>query len=195
MGYNEAKYMDIKGIFSGGYVDNTPDFLLEDRFSPFLRNCRAFGHSVETRPGHTLLAEFTNGGVGYGIGYDSRNDQIVVRYDYSATQKIVLVDPDTGVVTPVTTGTNITSSDKMRFYSIGDSVYCLNGVDGIGQLTGTTYINTQPYAAYKTTVFGSSSGGDLIGTFEDYIDGYTYGTVPHGLVNNQVIVFTPGNGT
>lgn len=87
----------------------------------------------------------------------------MVRYDTDATHKLVSVHPATGAQTSVATAGLITGTGRMNFVSSNDSLYCMNGVDLMGKLNGTTYTN--PVATYKPlfgAVFNNSLfiGGD-----------------------------------
>ena len=42
-------------------------------------------------------------------------------------------------MTEITTNSDIASDNRMRFYNVADVLYCMNGVDDMGQLSGTTY--------------------------------------------------------
>jgi hypothetical protein len=50
MSYDSAKPVELKDVFSGGFVDNTPEHTLSDKFSPYLRNARLDGMAIINRP-------------------------------------------------------------------------------------------------------------------------------------------------
>lgn len=52
-------------------------------------------------------------------------------------------------MTPIDTGANITVQSRMNFVNVNDVVYCMNGTDGYGKLSGTTY--TVADANFKPT--------------------------------------------
>jgi hypothetical protein len=46
---------------------------------------------------------------------------------------------EAGGFTSISTGANITSDNRMNFMQGGNVLYCMNGVDSLGKLDGTTY--------------------------------------------------------
>lgn len=53
MSFQTAKTITLgekKGVFSGGYTDNTPNLYLSENLSPYLRNARLDGASTIIRP-------------------------------------------------------------------------------------------------------------------------------------------------
>ena len=109
MSYESSSYIYPKWVFSGGYVDNTPNTHLDSMFSPYSRNFRLDGASVISRPWHSIFA--TVGGTDYPRGISSylranpTNDRIIVRQNIDATHKLVSIEEDwtqTDVVTGVT---------------------------------------------------------------------------------------------
>lgn len=67
------------------------------------------------------------------------NTKMIVRYNYSSTEKLVQVDLTTGAVTPITTASNITVNGRTFFQNGLDVLYVMNGTDLFGKLSGTTY--------------------------------------------------------
>lgn len=66
------------------------------------------------------------------------NSRLVVRQNVSGTEKLVTID-SSGTQVAISTGSNITSDNRMRFQNVADVIYCMNGVDPLGRLNGTTY--------------------------------------------------------
>jgi hypothetical protein len=61
MSYQTARWQSLgsnskTGVFSEGYVDNTPNLYLPDGASPYLRNVRLDGNTAVIRKGHSLLS-------------------------------------------------------------------------------------------------------------------------------------------
>ena len=152
MSYRTASWQDLwegtgTGVFSQGYVDNTPNLYIPQWASPYLRNARLDGNTIEIRKGHTLFKDIESLEAWWAVAskgiwsYLRPNDlssRLIVRENYDADKKIVLYDED-GTATPVTTWANITSDNRMCFINIADTVYCMNGSDKLGKLTGSTY--------------------------------------------------------
>jgi len=63
---------------------------------------------------------------------------MIVRHNISGTQKLNTITAG-GAVVSITTGSDIASDNRMSFTNVADTVYCLNGSDGLGLLSGTTY--------------------------------------------------------
>jgi hypothetical protein len=142
MTYITSKYYPIKAPFSKGYVDNVEERLLEDGSSPYLRNVRSDGAGVRIRPGHAVFATLGGTGGARGLGTYVRSVEddsvMVVRKNVDATHKLQTVD-ESGTVVSIVTGANITSDARMFFTNGADVIYCYNGVDAMGKLSGTTY--------------------------------------------------------
>lgn len=147
MSFATAKYIPLSdkqgAVFGGGLVDNAPANTISYASTPYSRNFRVWAGEIFNRPG--FIERATLGSTGFGKGMHPyirasvSNDAIVTRFNSSATAKIVTVNPSTYAITPITTGSNITSDNRMTFASAGDAVYCMNGVDAYGKLSGTTY--------------------------------------------------------
>lgn len=108
MSYESAKYIYPRSkqwpVFSGGYVDNSPNTDLADNLSPFGRNFRLAGMSVTNRPWYVLLADVGGTSHPEWIGTYLRPteaDTLIVKTS-DPTQSLVLVDQE-GVVTDVST--------------------------------------------------------------------------------------------
>lgn len=134
--------------FEGGYIDNLQDIKLPDDKSPYLRNVRIDGEAISNRPGHALFGELLGGtGIPKGIGAYLRpntdDDRLIVRQNVSGTQKLISIN-ENGIQTNITTGSDIVSDNNMNFTSIGDNIYCMNGSDLYGKLSGTTYTIPTP---------------------------------------------------
>ena len=147
MSYDSSKYYDLAkglktGIFSGGFVDNVAEIDMAWCYSPYLRNCRLDGQSIVSRPWHQLFSTLASGDYPRGIGAYLRtvasSTRLVVRHNKDADEKLYTIDSD-GVATSINTGSDIASDARMRFFNVADVVYCMNGVDKFGKLSGTTY--------------------------------------------------------
>lgn len=142
MSYDTAKWITPKDIFSSGFVDNTPESKMLDKFSPNLRNARLNWQSIEIRPWHTLFATLTAGTNPKWIGTLQTsvpaNDRLVIRHNQDTNKNLVTVQEDWTILA-ISTSTNITSNNRMTFTHIGDVIYCMNWVDNFWKLSGTTY--------------------------------------------------------
>lgn len=136
MSYQSSRYVRPDEIFAGGYVDNTVNEYLGDKYSPFLRNARLEGHAIKIRPWHELFATLTSWDYPRGIWASS--DYLLVRHNQGATQKLVRIDSD-WTVTPVETAALIASDNRAYFSDTSDGLYFMNGVDRIGLFNGSTY--------------------------------------------------------
>lgn len=127
-------------VFSEGYVDNTPNLYLPDGASPYLRNARLDGNTVHIRPWHRLFKTLSDIGSGIGsyLRQDSDYDTIIVRENVDTNKKLALYSED-GTKTEISTSTSISSDNKMCFVNVADVMYCMNGSDPFGKLSGTTY--------------------------------------------------------
>lgn len=168
MTYSSSKYVPLHdsqgqpvGGFEGGYVDNIAQTDMEDKYSPYLRNVRIDGKGIRKRDGYQKFAS-TGGANCYGMTEytdASFNQYLVVRTDVDSTHKLVQIDK-LGNVTPILTGSNITSTNRMHFYNIGGKLYCMNGADSMGILSNGTYtaVNTQTALTAFTCQFGQPRG-------------------------------------
>ncbi len=143
MTFATAKYIEMKQAFGQGYVDNVTPWMLKDGETPYMRNARVTGYDVSIRTGHQLFSTLGSSGRPYGMAVYNRNvsanTKMIVRYNYSGTQKLVQVDLGTGVVTPITTAALITVDGRTTFQNGLDVIYVMNGTDLFGKLSGTTY--------------------------------------------------------
>lgn len=64
----------------------------------------------------------------------------MVGYKNDATHYLVTLD-SAGTQVNIATAALITVETRMNFLSANDAVYCMNGVDLYGKLSGTTYTN------------------------------------------------------
>ena len=142
MSYQKAKPISPEAPFAWGYVDNTQNLFLKDQYSPYLRNARLEWQSTIIRPGHSLFATLTAGSYPKGIwSYlraSSANDVMVVRHNTDWTHKLYTLD-SSGTLVSIVTAALIASDNKMAFTNIADVIYCFNGSDLMGKLSGTTY--------------------------------------------------------
>lgn len=153
MSYQSAERIQLskkKGIFSGGFVDNTQNLNLSPHFSSYLRNARLDGESAIIRPWHQLFATLTAGSYPKGIGAyyrtDPANDRLIVRHNTDATHKLYTIDT-AWTATSIDTASDIASDNRMTFTNIADVIYCMNGSDDFGKLTGTTYTTPSTWVA------------------------------------------------
>lgn len=165
MSYLKAKRQslsDKKALFSWGYVDNIPSIDLSPECSPYLRNVRLDGTGAIIRPWRTLHASLTAGTTPKGIGSYLRatpaNDVMVVRHNQDATHKIVTVT-EWGTVNPIDTTWLIASNNKMNFLNTWDVIYCMNGSDNLGMLSGTTYSTPSTWVSNFAPSFGVMFNG------------------------------------
>lgn len=142
MSYKHSKPISPEAPFAWGYVDNSTSLFLKDQYSPYLRNARLEWQSTIIRPWHSLFATLTAGSYPKGIWSYLRsnpaNDVLVVRHNKDADEKLVTIT-NTGTVTNINTGALIASDNRMFFQNIWDVIYCMNWVDLLGKLSGTTY--------------------------------------------------------
>lgn len=152
MSYQSAKWMDLwewtkTGVFSEWYVDNTPNLYIPQWASPYLRNARLDGNTVNIRKWHRLFKALDSRG--YGIWtYLKTNwadDKIIVRENIldnewaeDPSKKLALYAED-WTKTEISTSTNITSNNRMDFVNVADTVFCMNWVDKFWKLSWTTY--------------------------------------------------------
>ena len=115
MSYQTARWQSLgenskTGVFSEGYVDNTPNLYLPDGASPYLRNARLDGNTVHIRKGHRLFETLSSVGKGLGtyLRSDEFYDRLVVRENIDTNKKIWVYDLE-GNKTEINTSTNITS--------------------------------------------------------------------------------------
>lgn len=145
MSYQTARWQSLgsnskTGVFSEGYVDNTPNLYLPDGASPYLRNVRLDGNTAHIRKGHRLFAGLSSVGKGLGtyLKDDEFYDTLVVRENIDTNKKIGLYDKE-GNKTEINTGANIVSDNKMCFVNVADMLFCMNGEDPFWKLVDTTY--------------------------------------------------------
>lgn len=163
MSYSTAKPISPESAFSGGFCDNTQNLFLKDQYSPYLRNARLDWQSTIIRPWHSLFATLTAWSYPKGIwSYlrsDPTNDVLVVRHNKSWTEKLATIT-ESGTVIDITTDANILSDNRMFFQNVADVIYCMNGSDGMGKLSGTTYTvpstGIASFAPSFSVVFGGS---------------------------------------
>lgn len=128
--------------FAGGYVDEVKSSYLSIPQSPYLRNVRINGEGCGPRPGHSIYGDTPSGGtVVRGIHHYKRNasanDKLLKYYN----SKLYAYNSSTEVFDDLAvTAGFLTSDTRMNFTGFQDVVFCMNGVDRIGRLTGTTYI-------------------------------------------------------
>lgn len=147
MSYQTARWQSLgenskTGVFSEGYVDNTPNLYLPDGASPYLRNVRLDGNTVNIRKGHILWKWLSSVAKGLGsfLRDDEFYDRIAVRENVATNKKLALYDID-GNKTEISTGALVSSDNKMCFVNVADTLYCMNGADKFWKLVGTTYSN------------------------------------------------------
>lgn len=149
MSYDTSKYFELakglkKWIFAWGYVDNIDDFDMSACYSPYLRNARLDWQSIYIRPWYQMMANNLTDWdyprwIGSYLRADPANDKVIIRHNITSTSKLYTFDTAAATLVAITTGANITSDEKMRFYNVDDVLYCMNGVDHMGKLSWTTY--------------------------------------------------------
>ena len=152
MSYQSAKWMDLwewtkTGVFSEWYVDNTPNLYIPQWASPYLRNCRLDGNTVNIRKWHRLFTTLDSRGywIWTYLKSNSANDRLVVRENMvdsewaeDPSKKLALYAED-WTKTEINTSTYITSNNRMDFVNVADTVFCMNWTDKFGKLSWTTY--------------------------------------------------------
>lgn len=145
MSYQTAKWQDLwadtdSGVFSMWYIDNTPNLYLPQGASPYLRNARLDGNTVNIRPGHRLFQTLSSVGMWIWsyLRQDEFYDTIIVRENIDTNKKLAEYKED-WTKTEINTGANISSDNRMCFVNVADTMYCMNGVDKFGKLVNTTY--------------------------------------------------------
>ena len=150
MSFDTAKDIEIKWVFSWGYVDNTPEHTLDDKYSPYSRNVRLDWMATISRPWHTLHAELTSWDYPRGIWSYLRtnptNDVMVVRHNQDTNKKLVIVNTS-WTVKEISTSTDIVSDNRMTFQNIEDVIYCMNWSDDFWKLSWTTYTTPSTWIA------------------------------------------------
>lgn len=140
-------------VFTWGIVDNSEPNLIPYQNTPFGRNFRVNWQGISIAPWFVQVGDNFDSQSNYPRGIwpylrsNPANDSIIVNYPLDGTHHLVWVDPVTYIQTAITTAGLITSTNRMNFISAQDSLYCMNWVDLIGKLNGTTYSN--PIATYK----------------------------------------------
>jgi hypothetical protein len=161
MSQSTSKFIQLAdkrgSIFTGGIIDNSESWMIPYKNTPYARNFRVSWRGISVRLGFNQFGS-SFAGVDYprwiAAYYRSAlaNDRIIVRYNSDSTHKLVSVLPTTGAQTDIATAALITSDNRMNFVNANDSLYCMNWIDLIGKLNGTTYSN--PTATLKPS-FGA----------------------------------------
>lgn len=175
MSYDTSNYFELakglkKWVFAWGYVDNVDDFDMSACYSPYARNFRLDGQSVKIRPWYQMLANnLVDGDYPRGIGSylraDPTNDKIIIRHNIDWTHKLYTLDTLTATIASVSTGTDITSDNRMRFYNVADVLYCMNGADHMGKLSGTTYTHPWKPAGFAPA-FATIFDGKMVASWQ-----------------------------
>ena len=216
MSYKNAKWIDLENPFSGGYVDNTPSFTLADNLSSYLRNARFDWQAIKIRPWHNLLATLTTWAfpkwIGSYLRASSANDVMVVRHAQDTNKELVTITA-AGVVTDISTSTDIASTNRMSFLNVWDVIYCMNWSDDFGKLSATTYTTPSTWIANFAPSFsvdfssshwasGWSTNSNIVyksvwNDYEDFSsawsDQFTFAEQVTSLSDNNktLLVFTP----
>ena len=171
MSYDTSNYFELakglkKWVFAGGYVDNVDDFDMSACYSPYARNFRLDGQSVKIRPWFQTIATYLeyyepSKGIGSYLRTDPANDKIIIRHNITSVRKLYTLKPEDWTMTEITTNSDITSDNRMRFYNVADVLYCMNGSDDMGQLSGTTYTTVTTPAWFKPA-FATIFDGKMI---------------------------------
>jgi len=137
---------------------------MQPYFSRYQRNSRIDGQSVVIRPWHDLYATLAGTTYPKWLGSYRRavaaNSRLVVRQNVSGTEKLVTID-SSGTQVAISTGSNIASDNRMRFQNVADVIYCMNGVDPLGRLNGTTY--DTPASSTKWFILSANNGDFTVG--------------------------------
>lgn len=220
MSYRTAQRQQLsnkKGIFSGGLVDNTEDVNKQPYYASYIRNARLEGESIIIRPWHQIFATLTAGSYPKGIGSylrtDASNDRLIVRHNTDWTHKLYTLEED-GTATSITTASDIASDNRMTFSNIADVIYCMNGSDDFGKLSGTTYSTPSTWIASFAPSFAVTFNGShraswrstnpnivyksVADDYEDFnstgSDQFTFEETITGLVaNNQALFYFTKN--
>ena len=168
MSYDTARPYNPEQVFSGWYVDNTPENSLNDKFSPYLRNARLDWTAIINRPGHTLFQTLTAWtyprGIWSYLRSVSTNDRIIVRHNTDATHKLYTVEED-WTLTSIVTSTDIASDNRMNYLNIGDVIYCMNGSDDYGKLNWITYTTPSTWITNFAPSFAISFNGSCFASW------------------------------
>ena len=150
MSYKNAKFIDLVdkqwSVFAWWLIDNVQSNKISYKNSPEWKNFRIFWYWTLIRPWFSQFwSTFTWAAlwtapfwIGSYLRAASANDRIVV-WMKTDTDKYLISITEAWVQTAVTTGANITVATRMNFVNIGDSLYCMNGTNGLGKLDWTTY--------------------------------------------------------
>jgi len=156
MTFAKAEYKDLTdkqwSVFTGWIVDNSEAWMIPYKNTPYARNFRVNGRGISIRPWfYQYWASFWTTDYPRWVSAYYRsavaNDRIIVRYNTDWTHKLVSVKPSDWTQTSILTAWLITSDNRMNFVNANDSIYCMNWVDLIWKLNGTTYSN--PIATIK----------------------------------------------
>lgn len=159
MSYDTSRYYNLtqwlkKWVFSGGVVDNLRDIDMAGYNTPYARNFRMDWQSVISRPGHQnfyVISTTGSNALWLWTYLGNWSDKLIVRYNTDGTHKLILID-EVGAMTSITTAALIASDNKMRFLNVNNYILCMNWVDHLGILTGTTYA----HVAHMPTNFAPS---------------------------------------
>lgn len=161
MSYDTAKYTNLvqgqkKAIFSWWYVDNTDQYSMMGCYSPYARNFRVKGASVQIRPWHQFFKTLASGDyprwIWSYLRANTANNVLVIRHNISSTKKLYTLKAD-WTLTEVTTDSKIASDNRMRFVNVWDVVYCMNGVDHYWMLNGVTYTHPTTWVSWLAPSF------------------------------------------
>lgn len=145
MSYDSSKYQNLvdnkwHAPFAGGIIDNQQSYLLPPHCTPFARNFRVNGGSIEIRPWYSTVIDYTSGWYPHWIGSylraSSINDRLAVY------QNLKVKSLTTDWTSTDCTGITFTGTWRMNFTNIGDILYCMNWTDQFTKLSWTTL--TQP---------------------------------------------------
>jgi len=148
MPQNKAKFIPLNdkawNIFTGGIIDNSEPYMIPYKNTPYARNFRVGGRWISQRLwfnqfGVNLWATDYPRWIAAYYRSIIANDKIIVRYNVDWTHKLVEVNPTDWTQVSITTAWLITSDNRMNFISANDSLYCMNWVDELWKLNGTTY--------------------------------------------------------
>lgn len=161
MEFEEVKSKQALRPFSKGLVNELSPIHLKDENCSDCRNIRLQGISTIPALGYDQFGDEQTGGTNIkGLAYYQEldgTDNYIMNYNarlYRYNSTTDAWDSIASSVTPITTDT------EMNFLQAGDSLLCMNGVDELGKLDGTTY--TEP------------SEATIKPKFADYFAGYMF---------------------
>lgn len=130
-------------VFTGGLVTNSEANVIPYQNTPLAYNFRVNAGGISIRPWFytfkTLTGTWSKAfGITNYTRVSSANNRLVFGYKADSTHYLTTLD-SSGNQVDISTSTNITSENRMRFLPANDAIYCMNWVDSYGKLSWTTY--------------------------------------------------------